>query len=313
MGGAGVDTRFHEYIAAARLAGVAVGVYALFRPDSAGILQAQHFLATIAPYVDLVLRAVDVERVVAPQVELTKDEYAIKLAAFVLEVQHETGELPVVYTSQGEWSALVGTQQDALFSQCELWVANYTTAPTPALARCWDDYLLWQFSSSGSVDGITGRVDLNRPAPFTAPVFSLYTPFEEYVVTSRFNDPRDYSYAPHRFQLHEGEDGVDGSGLGVVYCGRAGKVVKVGYDARGYGNYCIIDFGGGWRAWYAHFAEVRVNEGQQVAERQPLGVAGSTGASSGVHCHLTLTNAAVGLVGYVVADVVNPAAYLANW
>ena len=86
----------------------------------------------------------------------------------------------------------------------------------------------------------------------------MLTPFRHYVVTSRFNAPRSYAYAQHRLQQHEGEDSVDGSGDGTVYCGRAGSVIKVGYDARGYGNYCIIDFGGGWTAWYAHFARIDV-------------------------------------------------------
>lgn len=117
----------------------------------------------------------------------------------------------------------------------------------------------------------------------------------------------------HRLQLHEGEDSVDGSGAGIVYAGRTGKVVKVGFDARGYGNYLILDFGGGWTCWYAHLESIRVKVGQQVAERQPLGVAGATGNASGIHCHLTLCNTALGLDNYVVPQVVNPSLYLRSW
>lgn len=106
---------------------------------------------------------------------------------------------------------------------------------------------------------------------------------------------------------------MDGSGRGIVYCGRAGIVAKVGIDARGYGNYCIVDFGGGWKCWYAHLESIRVKVGQRVAEKQPLGVAGATGSATGVHVHLTLCNPAIGLDNYVVAHVVNPASYLKAW
>lgn len=132
-------------------------------------------------------------------------------------------------------------------------------------------------------------------------------------MTSRFNAPRNYSFAPNRKQLHEGEDSVDGAGGGIIYCGRAGKVVKVGIDGRGYGNYCIIDFGGGWSAWYAHFGMIDVKEGQRVRAKQALGMSGDTGAATGVHAHVTLCNPIIGLDGYVVPHVVDPAPYLKQW
>lgn len=156
-------------------------------------------------------------------------------------------------------------------------------------------------------------------APAPAPTFKLLAPFKQYVITSRFNDPREYPFAPTKKQLHEGVDGIDGLAQKygsdpTFHAGAAGTVIKVGYDERGYGNYCIIDFGGGWQAWYAHAAALYVREGQKVATGEILGLMGNSGGTStGAHCHVTLTNPAIGLDNYVVAKVVDPAPYLVTW
>jgi GH25 family lysozyme M1 (1,4-beta-N-acetylmuramidase) len=46
-----------------------------------------------------------------------------------------------------------------------LWIAHWTTATTPSVpAGGWSGsgWTFWQYTSSGSVAGITGRVDLDR-------------------------------------------------------------------------------------------------------------------------------------------------------
>lgn len=146
--------------------------------------------------------------------------------------------------------------------------------------------------------------------------FWMYTPFQNYVVTSRFGEPRNYKkIAPHRLQLHEGEDSVDGTNpqAGLVYCGRDGTVTNVDYNATGYGNYCVVSFGNGWSAYYAHLKTVTVKVGQKVSARQSLGQAGESGNANGVHCHLTLCNNKIGLDNYVVRKVVDPSPYLRIW
>ena len=53
----------------------------------------------------------------------------------------------------------------------------------------------------------------------------------------------------------------------------------------GYGNYCIIDHGGGYSTVYAHATEIIVKEGQQVSTGDVIGYVGSTGESTGYHLH----------------------------
>lgn len=138
--------------------------------------------------------------------------------------------------------------------------------------------------------------------------FELKAPFRKYTVTSKFNDVRSYG-------KHEGIDMIDATAAtGVsdpmIHVGAAGTVIKVGYDADGYGNYALIDFGDNWRAFYGHMASVYVGEGQVLKSWEIIGLMGSTGNSTGAHVHITLQHIGAGLPNYVVADVVDPAPYI---
>ena len=53
----------------------------------------------------------------------------------------------------------------------------------------------------------------------------------------------------------------------------------------GYGNYCIIDHGGGYWTLYGHSQYMSVTQGQHVEQGDVLGIVGSTGHSTGDHLH----------------------------
>ncbi len=53
----------------------------------------------------------------------------------------------------------------------------------------------------------------------------------------------------------------------------------------GFGNYCMIDHGGGYVTVYGHAAEIHVSEGQYVSAGDIIGTVGSTGYSTGDHLH----------------------------
>lgn len=80
-----------------------------------------------------------------------------------------------------------------------------------------------------------------------------------------------------------------------------GVVVIVGYDRWGYGNYIVIDHGGGLATVYAHLNVAGVTRGQVVVQGQVIGREGSTGASTGPHLHLEVR---------VNGTPVNPLTYL---
>jgi hypothetical protein len=70
------------------------------------------------------------------------------------------GVRPLVYTYPYFWEQLGGT---TAFRNYPLWIANYGVSE-PMLPGGWRRYWIWQYSASGTVDGIPGRTDLNRLA-----------------------------------------------------------------------------------------------------------------------------------------------------
>lgn len=131
-----------------------------------------------------------------------------------------------------------------------------------------------------------------------------------YLISSRFNAPRNYPFAPNRKQLHEGLDFApkkDAPAPYRVVAPADGTVVKTGFDERGYGNYLIIDHGNGWRSWLAHLAHAPLVSSGRVKKHDLVGFAGNTGGTStGLHLHWTLQLIPQGLDNYVVPDVIDP-------
>ena len=69
----------------------------------------------------------------------------------------------------------------------------------------------------------------------------------------------------------------EGTSIVAVY---AGQVLYTGWF-RGYGNLIIVDHGGEYYTLYAHAAEIRVKEGDEVKQGQPIATVGDTGSLQG--------------------------------
>lgn len=71
---------------------------------------------------------------------------------------------------------------------------------------------------------------------------------------------------------------------------KAGTVSAVGWEnpnnhSQGYGLRVWVDHAGGYRSVYAHLSKTSVKVGQTVKRGQKIGEIGSTGSSTGPHCH----------------------------
>ena len=64
----------------------------------------------------------------------------------------------------------------------------------------------------------------------------------------------------------------------------SGTVIKAA-SHWSYGNYIIVDHGGGYTTLYAHCSKLLVGVGQNVAQGQKIALVGSTGQSTGPHLH----------------------------
>jgi GH25 family lysozyme M1 (1,4-beta-N-acetylmuramidase) len=87
------------------------------------------------------------------------------IAGFDAEVKARTGRLPVIYTNQSWWQTCTGGS--TAFGQIPVWAASWTAASSPSLPAGWTTWNLWQYTSTGTVAGITGskNVDLDQLNP----------------------------------------------------------------------------------------------------------------------------------------------------
>ncbi|MGM8306086.1 phage tail spike protein [Clostridium perfringens] len=86
---------------------------------------------------------------------------------------------------------------------------------------------------------------------------------------------------------HTGTDIGCPEGTPVRAC-RDGVVIKRRELTYSYGKYLQIDHGGGLTTIYGHNSKLIVNEGDHVKQGQVIAKSGSTGNSTGNHCHIEL-------------------------
>ena len=82
--------------------------------------------------------------------------------AFVSTVQSLTGRVPIIYSYPSFWrNSMANT---TAFTAYPLWLADYTgtSSPNYPLPGGWQAYTFWQYTSSGSVPGIQGNVDVSK-------------------------------------------------------------------------------------------------------------------------------------------------------
>lgn len=70
-----------------------------------------------------------------------------------------------------------------------------------------------------------------------------------------------------------------------IYATADGIVTDAGYNDGGYGNRVVINHGFGYETLYGHMYRVKARVGQRVKRGEVIGYVGSTGKSTGPHCH----------------------------
>ncbi len=151
------DKMFREYIKKARAAGLDVGVYIFSQAinETEALEEAELVLKLIDGY-DLQLPVVyDPEFIrddVARTDDISGEQFTANTIAFCEKIK-EAGYEPMIYSNM-IWEGEVFTMSQ--LQDYRFWYADYELTPQTPYA-----FDFWQYSSTGSVDGISGVTDLN--------------------------------------------------------------------------------------------------------------------------------------------------------
>ena len=156
---------FRSQYRGAKAAGLIRGAYHFARPGrSSAASQANRFLdvvggtrdgVTLPPVVDLEFNPNG-----SACYGLSARQTVAWVKAFLARVKARTGRNAIIYTGPGYWNQCAAGSR-AFSASHPLWTADYGVS-RPHRYGGWSVYTIWQYTSSGSVPGISGRVDLDR-------------------------------------------------------------------------------------------------------------------------------------------------------
>lgn len=218
----------------------------------------------------------DQYKLMISEIEVKRDEHQLK----VDELNEMENEIIV------SKSALVDSQDDLLVLQQEAYAyIKELNAESDAYNRLVDSYEADIKKFENKIDAIIngsskGNGDINSvPGGFIWPL-----QYSDVYVSSSYG----YRYDPISgvYKLHGGTDTC-------CWSGTYGKSVRASADGTviistwhaSYGYYVGIDHGDGIVTIYAHNSQLNVSVGQHVSQGDIVAYAGSTGYSTGAHCH----------------------------
>ncbi|WP_263560582.1 GH25 family lysozyme [Paenibacillus polymyxa] len=152
------DNQFSANVQGARDANILVGAYHFLNATT--VDGARQEAANFARALDSAGGRLDLPPVMDYENNpkgLTSAQISEVAHAFLDEMEKLTGREPIVYTGN-----VFASKFDPTFSMYKLWVARYSTTQKPTAVPAWNSWWAWQYSSTGSVPGISGQVDLDE-------------------------------------------------------------------------------------------------------------------------------------------------------
>ncbi len=165
----GADEFYAANYRLAREAGIRVGAYHRAFADGDSRREARRDArAEAKPFIAQVgklrrhdlLPALDVE---TPFGSLNERRLRVWVRTWLRRVRRKLGERAIVYTNLSSWQATGDTTSFARAGH-RLWIANFDVASPAVPAANWSGlgWSIWQYTCSGHVKGIDGRVDKDR-------------------------------------------------------------------------------------------------------------------------------------------------------
>lgn len=137
-----------------------------------------------------------------------------------------------------------------------------------------------QVSQSDGITDMLARWQRNQPAALTT--FGIFlNPIKNGKVVSSYGSRVHPIYGVDK--QHNGLD-IDGA-MGAPMRASENGLVLLAEERGGYGLTIVIDHGNQLATLYGHMSRLDVKPGQLVGRGQVIGAVGSTGLSTGPHCH----------------------------
>lgn len=150
------DSKYQYNIEEARKRGLKVGSYHFFRAQLNPTEQYDLFMSVVDIHKQDLIPLVDVE--VLPK-RMPHSLFIQRLEIFCDLLEKAYGCKPMIYTGKNFYEKqLAHTSINA--RDYKFMIAAYV--PEEPVLKTEDDYLIWQFTGSGTADGIRGKVDISR-------------------------------------------------------------------------------------------------------------------------------------------------------
>ena len=139
--------------------GIIRGAYQFFRPDQDPVAQAKFMISKLNKAGGL--QSGDLPPVLDLEKNggLSASNVVKAVDKWIAYIEQNTGRRPIIYTGSYFWDASAATTK---YKSYPLWTAHYTSATCPLVPNAWSKWAIWQYSSKGSVKGVSGSCDMNR-------------------------------------------------------------------------------------------------------------------------------------------------------
>lgn len=151
-GGDRIDDKYEQNIELAHKYGLKVGSYHFFRPKTPLKLQLDNFKAQCRPSQQDLIPMIDVET----KQGLSNDAFRDSLMTFLTMVEKAYHQKPLVYTGTNFYNKYMSGSMNGY----KLMIAQYSS--NEPVLNDGNDYMLWQYTGKGHIDGIRGYVDKSR-------------------------------------------------------------------------------------------------------------------------------------------------------
>ncbi|MBO7747339.1 glycoside hydrolase [Paenibacillus sp. MWE-103] len=153
-GGASKDLAFPANAFGAAAAGLETGFYHYAHPElNSAVTEAAHFANVVKDIKADFPHALDVEGQAS---KIGAEALTTWCVAWLQEVERLTGHSAMIYSG----GSFARTYLGNALGKWSLWIAHYG-ATTPMANSIWSQWVAFQYTSSGEVDGIKGNVDIN--------------------------------------------------------------------------------------------------------------------------------------------------------